>query len=171
MREELLEPEVQTYPLNADKLNKGDTIDQETIAEFLNVPRNSKAYELGVMALAEKVRTALDRVSKACTVVITRRNDPNGPGGIRVLTESEALRYNGRGFKLGLRKAGRKHRHTMDIDPANLSVEERKQFERSLIVQGSIIAGIAKVRAKAVLKVATRNAPPMIAPPIEHKSE
>ena len=161
------ENEVQTYPLNAEKLNKGDTIDQETIADFLGMPRNSKAYELGVMGLAEKVRKALSKVDKACTVVVTRRKDPLGPGAIRVLTDSEALRFNCRGFKQGLRRAGRKHRRTMEIDASNLTVEERKSFERSLIVQGSIITSIVSTRAKAVLKAVTRNAPPMI----EHKSE
>jgi hypothetical protein len=154
--------EVQTYPLNADKLSKGDTIDQETIANFLGVPRNSKAYELGVMGLADKVRRALANADKAVTVVITRRRDPLGPGAIRVLTDAEALRYNGRGFKLGLRKAARKHRKTMDIDPTQLTAEERKHFERSLIVQGAIMSGIAHTRAKAVLKCAERKSPTML---------
>ena len=81
----------QSYPLNADKMEKGDVIDQETIANFLGAPRNSKAYELGVLQLAVKVRNALLKVDKPCTVVVTKRNDPMGPGAIRVLTDEQAV--------------------------------------------------------------------------------
>ena len=158
-----MENEIQTYPLNADKLNKGDTIDQATIAEFLGVPINSKAYELGVLALSAKVAKALRRVEKLCTVVVTRRSDPLGAGAIRVLTDEEALAYNGRGFKAGLRKSFRKHAHTLEIDPSQLSSQSLKNFERSLIVQGSVLASIASTRAKAVLKSVERKSPPMIA--------
>ena len=158
---------VQTYPLNADKLQKGDTIDQKTIAEFLGVPLNSKAYELGVLALAAKVAKALYRVNRPCTVVVTRRTDPLGPGAIRVLTDEEALAYNGRAFKCGLRKSFRKHRKILEIDPSQLSSEGRKNFERTLVVQGAVLVSINRARYRAVLKAATRTTPPMF----EHKSE
>ena len=153
---------IQTYPLNADRLNKGDTIDQPTIADFLGVPRNSKAYELGVLALSAKVAKAMRRVDKFCTVVVTRRSDPLGAGAIRVLTDEEALAHNGRGFKAGLRKSYRKHALTLEIDPAQLTSEGRQRFERALIVQGSVLASIASTRSKAIIKAAERQTPPMI---------
>ena len=154
--------EVQTYPLNADKLNKGDTIDQQTIADFLNLPINSKQYELGVLGLREKIKRALRRTEKAYVVVVTKRDDPIGPGAIRVLTDEEAVRHTGRGFKQGLRRSFRKHAEAREIDPSNLDAETRKQWERSIVVQGSILASVQSVRAKAVLKTAQRVAPPMI---------
>lgn len=154
--------EIQTYPLNADKLEKGDTINQAVIADFLGVPLNSKAYELGVLGLADKVRRAMESAGKAVTVVVTRRSDPISAGGIRVLTDSEALRFNSRGFKLGLRRAARKHRKTMDIDPSKLTSEEQRQFERSLVVQGAIMSAVVKTRVQVALKAVQRNAPPMI---------
>ncbi len=159
--------EVQTYPLNADKLNKGDTIDQQVIAEYLGVPINSRGYELGVLELAEKIARVLRRAQKPCTVVRTGRADPMGAGAIRVLTDEEALIYNGRGFKRGLRQSFRKHARTLEIDPSQLSPQALKNFERNLVVQGAVLSSITSTRAKAVLKSVERKAPPMI----EHQAD
>ena len=162
-----MDDSVQTYPLNAERLVKGDTISADVIAEFFGQPINSQNYKLRLLGLIQKISRILEDRGKPATVIRTGRSDPIGPGGIRVLTDDESPFYEARQYRHGMRKSARSHKRLLQADISQMSPETRKVFEREIVVQGAIQASIVSTRAKVAYKAVTRNAPPMISGPEE----
>ena len=142
---------VQYHPVDFDALNKGDTIPNDKLEGILGVAVQSKLFKLKALGLRNKIAAKLRERGKPATVAVVRE-------GIKVLTDEEAVEYNPRQYRHGLRRARRSHGRLLDVDPGQLGDASKRTFERAVVVQGAVLAAIASTRQRIVLASYKRQA-------------
>jgi hypothetical protein len=138
-----METEPSAFPVDYDKLDKGDIIPAQVVCDFYGIQRSSRAYALVALRFAEQVKLELSRRGK--NVVIRSDHDD-----LRILTDEEAVDYTEREYRAGLRKAARRNADARRIDVANLTSDAAQRLDRALIIQAAQLSALAGAR-RAVL--------------------
>lgn len=146
--------ETTEYPIATSHLQKGDTINAETIEAAFGVKRGTQAYQFAVMRVCDHVRQRFAERVPAEIVTVVQDHD-----AVVVLTDNEATEYNARRFKSGIAQAARSHRQQLGVDRSKLDEAKVPEHDRSLTVQGRVLSAINKARRMPALKPAARGTP------------
>jgi hypothetical protein len=134
-QDQVMKPE--KYPFDFDSLQKGEFIPPEKIEAIVKLPRDHQYYSLKVLALREQIETELDARGRPVNVKSEK-------GGLRILTDEEARPYAEGLFNQAARALRRSHLRSCIIDTTNLSDEDKKRLERTIISQGAKLAAMRK---------------------------
>ena len=149
------EQQVNHYPLNFGALKKGDRFSVEQLAEIVHCHQGSAKFQLKVLAL----RGRIDDELKARGTLWTVKSDH---GALVICEDSDAAITNRKRGRKAIRQFARSHARNLAVDQTKLTDDERKQHERTLLVNGSVLCAIKKERTKLKLSTAERKTPGLI---------
>lgn len=127
------------YPFDYDALQKGDVILADRCQAILRVPISDPHYQLKLLNLKIVLARELEHRGMPVTVVTYQ-------GGLKILTDAEAVIYNPQQFEQGLRKAAEAHKRSMLIDRNNLSDDEANELDNRVLVQGRLLNAVRNER-------------------------
>lgn len=144
--------EAQRFPLDFDALHKGSVVSAEEIEAIVRVSRDSARYSARQTDLCFRIERELrDRGIDATVATIKDE--------IHVLDDPAAAIHNRQLFDKGMKRLRRAHRKLMQVDTGQLSDEERKQYVRTLTVQGAVLVGAMSAQRKAIVIAYARKTP------------
>lgn len=143
---------LQQYPVNVSVLKKGDVIDTATLETITGKKPDNPNWNFALLS----VRAFIEKQSKNEGMRLIPRIDH---GTIRIQTDEEAAKYTHHHAGLGRRRFYRNHRRQMDVDMRNLSEQGRREHERSIIMNGRMIASMNAVRSLPEVKPHERSVP------------
>jgi hypothetical protein len=138
--------------MDFDGLKKGDTVTVGTIQEITGKTYGTQEYAFAALALRDRIMYELRLRGLLVTVVCDG-------GSLRILTDVEASQYNSAQTHAYLHRAARSHHQLLEVDPTQLTPEERAEWERSVFVGGKYIQALAMAR-KEVKAVCYRRSVP-----------
>lgn len=134
--------ELTPYPLDLSTLSKGDTLTAEQLEDAFGCARTDREYRFKLMALGLQIEEEFAD-GREETVTVTYPDD-----GIRILTDSEAVDYNPRMFRNGLRRAGKAHKRLAGVDRSQLNELEKARAEHELLVQNRLLQALKHARVE-----------------------
>lgn len=135
--------DVRYFPIDFDAVKKGDSWTPEELERLTEYSRESPHYAFAVLALKSMiVRECRDR-NKNFTVAVVK-------GCLRVLTDEEAAEYNHQMVRSGIRRSVRSFRRLTHVDVANLSISQKCEHDRRVIVYGRMLQAANSERHKAI---------------------
>jgi hypothetical protein len=133
------------YPLDFEDLQKGDTLERERLIDILGRKPEGR-FKLAALALARLIEEECD-----CTCKTEHVGATGELLRLRLLTDSEAARYNPklcdqhlRGFKRRLHKA-------MRVNLDNLTAPERTRLEAEIILKSRQYQAIRAARRRVIV--------------------
>lgn len=134
--EDVIDVELMTeYPIDVERLSKGDCVVAAMIESAFNVKRGTDAYQMAAMRASEFIsKRFLDRGE---IVTITQRKHD-----LWILTDEEMPAHNARLFKNDIRRAARVHARMLGGDRSKMTSDTLKLHDRALTVQGAQLAAI-----------------------------
>jgi len=145
--------EVRRHPIDFDELQPGSSIPAAIIERVTETKREDyKDYKLALLKMSKAVQTEL--VSRGRPWRVVSRGDD-----LFILTDSEAMAYADRRFQRNLAGLAREHAWNLQINTANLTLEERQEHERTIIVQSKFLQSIKGVKRELRLASHTRSTP------------
>ena len=130
------------YPFDYDELDKGDIISAETLEELTGYERGTQDYNLQLMVLQNQIMDEMEVRDRPMTVRIHK-------GGLELLTDAQASVYNhGRG-ESGLRQMKGAVKRLGWTDMMKLTDEERKNHDRTVLIQSRMLQGAMKGRKES----------------------
>jgi hypothetical protein len=124
-----------------ERLEKGTTLEPEFLEALFEVPRTDGTYRLKMLSLIEEIQ---DESNKAGRPLLCRDDD----FGIRIMDDSEALKYKKRAHDLTVRRLYRTNTHLSRIDESKLDDLEKKAHEREIIRQSRVIQAVKSERRR-----------------------
>ncbi len=130
------------YPLDFSALRKGSLITNDQLEQILgvNYKERPEEFRLKTLGLQARIHDTL-----GFTALIKR-------DGLRILTDSEAQAVNHNRFGRHLRGARRRHELALEVDPVNLTEEERHSHDESLIRESRILNSIRSELRKVTME-------------------
>lgn len=149
--------EVNIYPLDVEKLNKGDLIPVKIIEQQTGVERENNLIDYNLARLS-----FIGKLKKACEMRgIFYKFKADKSGGIKILTSSESSEYCHKRFKGHIKGAYREHRDNMTtVDRNELSEPELAEYNKNVQNEAFLISGIKEAEKTLRLpKPTVRNTP------------
>jgi len=140
------------YPVDFDALNKGDVLPVAELEDIFRIKEGHKDFVWKSLNLKQQIERELADRGRPVTV----RNDH---GALVICTDEDASDYNHRQRKVALRKLGRSHKRSLQVDRSSLSKEQLDKHDRNNGIYGAVLAAALKVRRRLVLKAAGRTTP------------
>lgn len=145
--------ETKPWPLDFDRIAKGDEIHAEQIEAAYGVRRTDPKYHFALLRLRERISEEM--LDRGMIVTVKAHGD-----GLRVLVDEEASSHNPRLFSHGMRLAKNAHRRNMGVDPNQLSEGRLREHERTLIVHGRTLQAAEGARKEALKLTAVERKTP-----------
>lgn len=140
------------WPVDIDKLSKGDSIPPEVLGPFFGDSYGSHVYQRKLMAFVADLEVAL--VSKGKKFVLRCRQ-----GSAAILTDLEASVYTQARFDSHVFGLMRANRRTKRVDATNLPPDERERLSRAVVVQGAVLSVMTRTLADLKAVPYQRNIP------------
>lgn len=125
------------YPIDYDKLQKGDRISTSELADILQVEPDTAEFSLRALALTTKIENELYRRGKDCVVVFRQQC-------ILVLTDAESINYINTTARTGVRKICKAYDSLSKVDMVALNEDDRIRFSRSVVVTSALYQGVTQ---------------------------
>lgn len=143
---------VNHYPVDYDRLKKGDRFDEADLELILHMQKTHPRFPLKVLGF----RGSIERELRNRGLVVTTRGDK---GALVICDDPDAATTNRKEGRRALRKFARCHYRNLAVDAGKLTAAERDEHERTLTIQGAILVAIRKVKRKLLVGPTTRNTP------------
>jgi hypothetical protein len=121
--------EATEYPIETDGLRKGSRIAPEVLELAFGLMRGTDVYRLKLLRVRDYIARRLADRGELVTIISME-------GGLAVLTDEEALAYNGRRFDVERRQSERCFVRLGQVDRSNLSEASQNQLDRDIAVIG-----------------------------------
>lgn len=129
------------YPVDTSQLGKGSVLTATEVETALGTKRVHYLFGIAVMKLSEWIRTRLR--DRGLDVVIKQEG-----GGLRILTDAEAVDYTEGHFNSLKRRLVVTHARALRIDTSNLDDIQRRQLETNVARQGAILLAMRDAEKK-----------------------
>lgn len=146
---------ISKYPIDFDAIHKGDSIPASQVQEICGHHIGSPKYSFAALNLCKQIMDYKKKHGEPVTVILKDY-------GIRVLTDSEAVVYNKTDFDRRISGMFRAHNRQRNVDSNELSEEEKKSWERSIIVQSHIIQSVQTAKKQLRIELHKRNTPGLL---------
>ena len=133
------------YPLDPEKLKKGMTIHEETIAEIYGIEADDDRYKIHAQL---KLRDWIHQITaKLMNPMICKcvGND------LYIMTDPEALKYQTRDRELRKRGIVRMSKRTASIDRRNLSETQQQDHDREMRTQANMAFALKQIEQGKLL--------------------
>jgi hypothetical protein len=140
------------WPVDFDKLNKGDIVSREVIERWGGVSANSRLFGLKLLSLKEVIERELINRGKDWTLKICDDN-------IVILLDAEASKYNYQMTTRRIKGVMKDHYRQLGVDTNLLSNDEKKIHDRRITIQGFLVQGVTWAKKQIGLKVHERTIP------------
>ena len=127
--------EIAYFPLDVRQLHKGQVIEVLEIERITGTPRRHAEYPLKVLWLRTKIEKELRKLGQTLTMRIHK-------GALVICDDSDAAKYNRRQGRLKIRAYRRAHKRNVAVDMSKLTADERRDHERTLVIQGTLLGAI-----------------------------
>jgi len=141
------------WPLDFDRLAKGDRIDADEIERICGLRRTDEKYRLALLKLRQQIADAMEERGLVVTVKIEGAD-------LHVLVDEEASHHNPRIYEQGLQMAKNAYRRNAGVDLNLLSDGRRPMHERLLIVHGRMLQAAGDARKEALKLTAVERKTP-----------
>jgi len=135
------------YPIDFDLLLKGQVLTAENLAHISGCQPGTTKYEFFCMTLAQMIFSETGFTAKRCG------------DDLRILTDSEAAQYNARRVEQHVRGVFQRFEMLVSVDMANLSIDEKRDYERQLLNKGRYVQALLQVKRRHCLEGHTRTVP------------
>lgn len=146
------DPVAERWPIDYDSLRQGDVLNRERLARIIGVRPGSHAYDGRLAEFQRILQEQLWSRGKQWTV----RKDG---GALVILEEGDVPKYVRKRQRNALRAFFKMHGHLLATDPSKMTVEERKDRDRQIVVSSRLIGGLVAVQPKIQRSVHRRNTP------------
>lgn len=142
------------YPIDVERLNKGDYIQQSEVERLMgvNFEKDHKSFNFALMTLVKFIETTSKKLGSPLLCCSEK-------GGVRILTDSDALVHRSDRHKRNIRSLIRTAEDVGYIDGENLTNEEKSLHDREMICQSRIVQSVMKERKKLKLEGYVRSTP------------
>jgi hypothetical protein len=141
------------YPFDYEAIEKGDSFPVSEIESITKKEYGTKEYDFAIMTLQATVTRELEAIGKSYTVVIQK-------GGLTILTDTEATRYNDQRFMSGFKTMVGAHFRQMGVDTTQLEEVDQQHHERRIMKQSHMLMGAKNGRSEARKLIASGNKKP-----------
>ena len=146
---------IEKYPLDFESLKKGMTITAAQIQKICGHQPGTQEYEFYILTLRKQIMEYKKLHGDPVTVNTCS-------GCINILTDSEAAIYNDNDFNRRKNGMLRAYGRQRNVDSTQLTTEERKAWERSLIVQSYTVSAIHEAKKRIRIEAQSRNTPCLV---------
>jgi len=130
--------ELRKHPVDFDALQKGQEFTVVDLSEILGQKPDTDGFRFGVLGLQDQIHKRTGYTAKTTS-----------DKGLRILTDPEASKHNNRYFMQHLRGAVNRHTLMIQVDVDNLTDDDRKLHDNSVMRQSRYVSAIVQTR-KAV---------------------
>jgi hypothetical protein len=144
------------YPIDIEELKKGDYISPEKIAEIYQIDLNDHKFNLYTLKLSQFIQQKTREMGNPYRTKIENR-------GVRVLLDSEAVRYEDNSADNKTAGIRRNLRNMMEISMSKLCSEDKNLLERNILKNSKRVLVLKNVDKEIkALPSPTRDTPKMI---------
>lgn len=129
------------HPWDINEVHKGWQLTPSELEGVTGHKRETNAYRLAVVALAQRLDRELSDDDRPCTIAEVK-------GCLRVLTDKEATEYNERRQRQCERVTFRTHNKQMHVDVSGFTQEETAKHDSRLIHSGLRVAALRSARSQ-----------------------
>lgn len=122
------------YPFDFDGLQRGDSLSHEMIISLMPEAQLKVGddYKWFLLGLRDKIQIAFQDRGDMAYVKVEGE-------GLRILTHAEQTEYLAKEQEATRRKAKRQYLFQANVDPTQLTPDEKREHERQLIINGRYI--------------------------------
>ena len=131
------------YPIDVDKLNKGDYISPEQIEKIYGIQQKNREFPQKVLELREFIRFESRQKDRPLHTKIEK-------DGVRILDDQEDVDYTEKKYSHGRRKMMSALADEMEIDRTNLDTTTQNKLERNIICQSMELQAMRKARRRII---------------------
>ena len=135
--------EVQKWPLDFEKLQKGDAIGREELERILSAVRGSDAFVFGGLQLRKAIMTAKELMGEPVVVRFFQKT-----GIMVLLDDEEAMDHTNQWVKNRLKSAMAYMRRHAQVDMNRLPPAKQQRFQLDVIRNSRIAQALLHARAK-----------------------
>lgn len=144
------------WPIDFERLRKGDVISESQITEAFGKRPSDKEYPFVMLRMREQIERTLEELG--CPVTVKQEGT-----SLRILTDEEAVAYNDERFGAHARGLKRSYARQLTVDTNQLLPETVQRHTHQLAVNGRKLLAIEEVsrvvrieKAKALVSAEDR---------------
>lgn len=126
------------WPIDFEKLNKGDVISESLITEAYGRRPTDREYPFVMLRLREQIERTMEELGSPVTV-------KQEGTSLRILTDEEAVAYNDERFSAHARGLKRSYARQLIVDTNQLRPETVQRHTHQLAVNGRKLLAIEEV--------------------------